>query len=517
MDHRHDTADADQHDPAHAGAHHSHAEIAEPGNWWSALSANVALWWLIAVVAWVQFPLGSARPWAWSLLVLLVAVNWLIWLPAGLGDLRATLSASRRIALPAVIFIAVLVWASLQSVSWMPPSLHNPIWQVPAEALGRTAAGTISLSPYDTISEVMKLLTYLAVGWLAFILATRHEMARKLFVALFFIGTAYALYGMVLSALGTSQITLLEGVPPLYGRDVTGGLVSKNSFATIAGMLFLVALALVTEASSHAIITWRGWRPLLRTLLQFVFGRGAVWLLGALILFSALVAADSRAGLMATFVGLITAFGFAVFFSARRQTIAWTLLGGAAAGAALFALFLVNGSTVGARFDNLVETAGVSEFRPIMWEAAEQAVREHPLTGIGLGAYHDAYYLYADEFAPYIVDRAHNDFLELAAGAGLPAAIAWVFAFAILVYQCASGALRRHRRRIYPVTAVAAAALVGAHSIFDFSLQIPADSVIFAVIMGIGLAQSVSDSARRRDARVEEAAAGGGQHTESGV
>ncbi len=478
---------------------------------WAKLSEQGALWMLIGIVAWVQFPLGSARPWAWSLLVLLVAVNWLFWLPAGLHDIRNTAAAFRRVAVPAGTFAAVLIWAGLQTAGWMPASLHHPLWQVPHDALGRTVDGAISLSPYDTATEAMKLLAYCAVGWLALVFAMKHENARRFFVVLFAVGVAYSIYGIVLSALGTSQITLLEGIPPLYGRDVTGGLVAKNSFATIAGMLFLVSIALVSESSTHAIITWRGWRPLIRTVLQFVFGRGAVWIIGALILFAALVAADSRAGLIATFSGLVVAFGFAVTFAARRQTMAWTLVAGVAAAVAIFTLFVLNGSTVGARFDNLVETRGVAEFRPVMWAAAEHAIRDHPLTGIGLGAYHDAYYLYADQFAPYIVDRAHNDYLELAAGLGLPLAIAWVVGFALLVYQCARGALTRHRRRIYAVTAVAASVLVGVHSFFDFSLQIPADSVTLAVILGVGLAQSVSDGTSRKGSRDRKAVAQSGQ------
>lgn len=465
---------------------------------WASISERAALWMLIGIVAWVQFPLGSARPWAWSLLVLLVAVNWLVWLPSGLYDQRTTAAALRRVAIPAVIFAAVLIWASLQTVGWMPQKLLHEIWEVPHDALGRNVPGAISLSPYDTATEAMKLLAYCAVGWLALVLAMKHENAKRLFIVLFAVGVAYAIYGIILSALGTSQITLLEGVPPLYGRDVTGGLVAKNSFATIAGMLFLVSIALVSEASTHAIITWRGWRPLVRTVLQFVFGRGAIWVIGAVFLFAALVAADSRAGLMATFAGLLAAFGFAVVFAARRQTIAWTLFAGLLAGGALITLFLLNGSTVGARFDNLVETRGVAEFRPVMWAAAEQAIRDHPLTGIGLGAYHDAYLLYSDQFAPYVVDRAHNDYLELSAGLGLPAAIAWVLALAWLGYQCARGVLTRHRRRIYAVTAFAALVLVGVHSIFDFSLQIPAVSVIFATILGIGVAQSVSENTGRK-------------------
>lgn len=456
------------------------------------LCEKTALWLLIGIIAWVQFPLGSARPWAWSALALLVAINWLVWLPDGLSRLDETIAVARRFAIPAGMMAFVLVWAGLQSAPWTPEVLHHPIWDLPREALSRSAQGYVSLNPYNTTTETMKLLTFAAVGWLTFILSTRRENAHMLFLALFFVGLAYSIYGIVLSALGTSQITLLEGVRPLFGRDVTGALVARSSFSTIAGISFLVGLALVGEAAGSAIVTWRGWQPLIRTILQFAFGRGAVWLAGTLIVFAALVAAASRAGLIATLFGLMIAFCFALAFAVRRQSIVWTLAGEALAAAAVVAVFTFNGSTGEARIGNLIETARAIELGPVMWQVAERAINDRPLSGIGLGAYHDAFYLFADKFVPYIVDRAHNDYLELAAGLGLPATVIWVGALFLIVLQCVAGAFRRRRSRMYPVTAVCVAAVVGIHSISDFSLQVPADSLWFAVVLAIGLAQSTS-------------------------
>jgi O-antigen ligase len=234
----------------------------------------------------------------------------------------------------------------------------------------------------------------------------------------------------------------------------------------------------------------RGWRTHLRTFIQFALGRGAVWLVGSLILLAALIASDSRAGLIATLIGLFAVFALTLVVSARRQGLKWTLLGGAGAGAAIFVLFLVNGHNVQSRFENMIETTGAGELRPVMWGAAMRALADHPWTGTGLGTYADAYHLYADSFVPYVVDRAHNDYLEFAMGVGIPAAAAWLLAFCILAVQCARGALRRHRRRIYAMTAVGATVLVGFHSMFDFSLQMPAVSVLSAIVMGVGIAQS---------------------------
>ena len=321
-------------------------------------------------------------------------------------------------------------------------------------------------------------------------LSMRHENARAIFVAIVAIASVYATYGILLSAFHTSQITLFDGDPPPYGRDVSGGFVAKNSFATFTGMAFLASLTLLVEAGQHRIVAMRGWRTHIRTLVQFATGKGATWLIASLVLLAALIASDSRAGLIATLIGLTGIFVLALAVSARRGNTRWTLIGGGAAIALILALFLVNGHSVQSRFEDLIETHGAGEMRPVMWDAAARAIADHPYTGTGLGTYPDIFNLYARTFVPYVVDRAHNDYLEFTMGVGIPAAVLWIGALLIIAVQCVLGVLRRHRRRGYAMTAVGATLLVGFHSIFDFSLQMPAVAVLYAVILGLGIGQS---------------------------
>ena len=454
------------------------------------VSETAALWLLVAIVAWMQFPLGSNRPWAWSFLVLLIAADWMLWIPAGLADGVATARLGRRLAVPGLLMIAVLVWVWLQSVSFTPVAWHADIWTFISGALGKSVPGAVSLNPFATETELMKLASYLAVGWLAAALSLRHDHARTLFVAVAAVATIYAVYGIVLSAFHTSQLTVFEGLPPPYGRDVSGGFVAKNSFATFTGMAFLASLTLLVEAGQHRIVAMRGWRTHVRTLVQFATGKGAGWLIASLVLLAALIASDSRAGLIATLVGLMGIFALALSVSARRGNTRWTLIGGAAAMGLIFALFLASGHSVQSRFEDLIETHGAGEMRPLMWDAAARAIADHPYTGTGLGTYPDVFNLYAKSFVPYVVDRAHNDYLEFTMGVGIPAAIVWIGALLIIVVQCVLGVLRRHRRRSYAMTAVGASLLVGFHSIFDFSLQMPAVAVLYAVLLGIGIGQS---------------------------
>jgi O-antigen ligase len=460
------------------------------------ISATVSCYALIGILAWVNFPLGSNRPWSWSLLALLVSAAWLLWIPYAVIRSDETLGALRKIAIPSVVFVIVLAWAVVQALPDTPMAWHNAIWQVLPSGAGANAPGAISMNPFVTMTEVMKLATYLCFGLLVYTLARDATLARRFFSAVVIVGACYALYGFALSLLGTSQGTILEHMTPPYGRDVTGAFVNKNSFATFTGIVLIVALLDLFEASESAIIRTRGTRVLVSSLIQYLMGRGALRVLACAILFLALVLADSRAGLMAALAGLMTLVLLSGIVAARRGSLARSMAGAGAIFAVMAVLFFVSGASLQDRFDQLMGTQGVAELRPVLWADAEHAIADHALLGTGLGTFRDAYSLYAQEFEPYIVDKVHNDYLELALGLGIPAAIAWVFALAWLLATCVRGVFHRRRRRVYALAAVSATMLVAFHSLFDFSLQIPAVSILFATVMGIGLAQSFRSDER---------------------
>jgi O-antigen ligase len=153
-------------------------------------------------------------------------------------------------------------------------------------------------------------------------------------------------------------------------------------------------------------------------------------------------------------------------------------------------LFMITGDSLETRFNALVEAGSIDETRALLWDSAVRMIGGSPFLGLGLGAFEHAYPLYADRVLPFIMDKAHNDYLELAASLGLPAAIAWWTAWVWLIGICIRGIFVRRRNRHYPILAIAATALVGVHSIFDFSLQIPAVALTYAVILGLGVGQS---------------------------
>ena len=89
-------------------------------------------------------------------------------------------------------------------------------------------------------------------------------------------------------------------------------------------------------------------------------------------------------------------------------------------------------------------------------------------------------------------DRAHNTWLENAFELGLPAALILYGAMFGIAMTCWRGVRRRHRDWVYPAAGVGVSVLVGVHAVLDFSLQIPAVAMLYALVMGVACAQAFS-------------------------
>jgi O-antigen ligase len=75
---------------------------------------------------------------------------------------------------------------------------------------------------------------------------------------------------------------------------------------------------------------------------------------------------------------------------------------------------------------------------------------------------------------------------------GIPAALCLFSTLLWMIALCVRGIRKRRRDAVYPCLGLAASALVGLHAIVDFSLQIPAVTMLFMTILGVAVAQSRS-------------------------
>jgi O-antigen ligase len=369
-----------------------------------------------------------------------------------------------------------------------------------SQTLGRAIPGTISIDPWRTEDAVLKLLAYAMMFWLTLSMSARARDAERLLGAVIASSAGYGLYGFVLTAIGTTQAAILYtvSVPASY---VSGPFMLHNSFATFEGIGFLACVVKGLDLARESVVISRGPTRFLETALQFVIGRGAFVLIAGLLTFSAVVASASRAGSVATGVAFLAILLMSYRLAARGQRSSWLPVLSLVGLFTVLIAILLSGQTLG---DRLAELAGGGEtdsIRLALWDASVRMISDFPWVGLGLGSFPDAYPLYARSVIPYVTDKAHSDYLELAAGLGLPAAIAFWLSVAWMCVLCIRGFLRRRRDHHFALLGFGATVLVAVHATVDFSLQLPAVGLTYALVLGLGVGQSARSAENGSDGR----------------
>src|ERR1700691_4049889 len=130
---------------------------------------------LCMIVVLAPLPLGSARPLAWDVLALAVALFLLATL------LLPTLETSierEGLFVPTVLFGIVIGVAILQVLPWIPGALHNPVWDQASDILGTGVNGSIAADRPAALIYILRLLSYAGIFYLAVITGRDQHRAR---------------------------------------------------------------------------------------------------------------------------------------------------------------------------------------------------------------------------------------------------------------------------------------------------------------------------------------------------
>jgi O-antigen ligase len=214
------------------------------------------------------------------------------------------------------------------------------------------------------------------------------------------------------------------------------------------------------------------------------------WMTLALIsLAIALLLSASRAGVAATGAGLLFVAASQISWRGPRTGQALAMLGVTIA--IVSVAFLVAGGALSLRYA-ANDALPMENARFEIFEIVLGAITTTPWTGTGFGTFSDVFPAYRspDLSSHFLWDKAHNSYLENALELGLPAMLALNLSIFLLAIRTARGMVERRRDRLFATLGVAATILVGLHSMVDFSLQIPAVSVLYAYLMGLAVSQS---------------------------
>jgi len=127
------------------------------------------------------------------------------------------------------------------------------------------------------------------------------------------------------------------------------------------------------------------------------------------------------------------------------------------------------------------------------WRDTLRIVRDSPYTGTGLNTFGTAMVLYQTGTGLGRFQEAHNDYLQIAAEGGLLIGIPVLFTLGVFVWNI--------RRRFHQapkggstywirIGAVIGLILIALQSLLEFSLQMPGNAALFALVAALAVHQS---------------------------
>lgn len=441
---------------------------------------------LVAGLAWAPFWFGSNKPLAWGINAVWFCSLVVIYEATRLVTGRPHPVSIARIW-PAALGIAIVAgWCLVQTSTLLPVAYEHPIWQMTRDALSLDVRGSISINRDATVLALLRLVTAASAFWLALQLCRSGRRAHLLVEAIAIIGLGYAVYGVVAFFAFPKTILWFDKVH--YLDSLTSTFINRNSYATYASIGLISALAITVSAFAEGGAASSRTRQL-ASLIGRLTGSGGAWLTVAAVIALALVLTGSRGGIAVGLAGVL--MGALVAILQRRGERF------AAAGAGLIAVLLVGvvlfsfGDLLASRISN---QGFLMDDRLAAYDLTLRSIADRPLLGFGYGTFEHVFPMYRDASVGLMVrwDKAHNTYLELLQGLGIPVASVMIAAVGYLVWLCVSGAVSRRRFVTAPLAASAATVAVLLHAFVDFSLQMQAVALTWMALLGAGVAQSWS-------------------------
>ena len=439
----------------------------------------------VLAVCWGAFSFGAAYPWAyWPLAALCVAV--------GISGLRLCEDGVTGVSRPLLFALGSVALAIGAQVIPLPMPLVERVSPAVPSILARTdfayGAGLMSSHPLsiDPSATAVALALYVSFALLLVgltrVFAVDH--VRRTVEALTLVAVAVALAGIVQKPLYAGRV--LGIWEPQSGGNPFGPFVNKNHFAGWMLMVLPLTLALLCAGLEQGMRGLRaGWRYKVLWLSSPEANRLVLLGAAAMLMVLSLVLTMSRSGMSALATSLLMT-GWVV---ARGLKGRWRR---AALMAYLVLLIVTTIAWVGA--DAIIarfSEASWSEFnnRRGAWSDALSVSADFRLSGVGVNGYATAARFYQSHNVESFFGEAHNDYLQLMAEGGVlvgvPAAI------------CAVLLLRDVRRRGKEDSssttwwlrrgALMGLLAIGLQETVEFSLQMPGNAVIFAVLCAIAL------------------------------
>jgi putative inorganic carbon (hco3(-)) transporter len=357
--------------------------------------------------------------------------------------------------------------------------------------------GYLSFEPYATRTHFLILLTCFVAFYLARIVGRDRRRKRFFIVSLVALGTFEAFYGMVQYLTGWQQI--FTYVKKFDLEEATGTYINRNHYAGFLEMILPFSLALVFYEYAKLRENRGANMTLGKLMAKSGLQRLILPLCVAVILCAALAFSRSRMAILAAASSILVMFALVAIsrFHGRTSSLLAAMFIVLSVGLAVW----IGPGPIVSRFQNVGDEYSLGgPSRVSIWRDALPLIHGHPLLGTGLGTFPIAYTSGQTAFLGQFVNHAHNDYLELAADLGIPAALV-LFASVLLILVRSTRVFlfgEGDFERVVALGCVGSIVAILLHSFADFNLYIPANALLFSVILGLAVAVPAPHSTVRR-------------------
>jgi len=451
------------------------------------ICANIIDYGLLGLLIFAPLPAASVYEWSVLVIQLVVLIMMAAYFlmkekPQTNGFLYQAFKWPKRLFFWFFIFIFIqLLPLPKFLVRLFSPSAYN-YQKLYAVDFSKIKFISFSIIPSYTVQKSLELLAYFLLGFLVVKTVTRRHQIQRIFTVVIAMGIFEAFYGMFELYNKSPRILFYKKI---YNLDsVTGTFVNRNHLSGYLEMIIPLAIGLIIARIDLFSSKSLSWREKLLRLSERDLSTNLLVSIGIILMAIAIIFSKSRSGVFILVFTFILFFGLtAIYFemySFRKKWIKNFLR------AAFFVIIFISLYIgVNATLERFSLDKLLHEGRPTYWANTLRTFSSYPLFGTGLGTFGALAPNLEGESGPLAIVHAHNDYLEYLSELGV---IGFSLLLGGILFMLVVSFLIWRTRRHPEVKGLALGGIVSLicimiHSITDFNLHIPANMVLFSVVL----------------------------------
>lgn len=448
-------------------------------------------WSLFFLIFFCPLLLGGVDDWVILVFEVSVALMWIYYLlssekPDPSPPVKKIASFFTKVVIAVAIFLFIqIIPLPTFIVKFVSPHAYS-FREVFSVGASQSPWMTISVAPFKTLKESFEIISYALFVLLILKAIVSFRAIKKLLFGLVGLGTFEAIYGLI--ELLNPQPRLLFYTKEINLEVATGTYVNQNHFSGLLEMTLPLTLGLFLTQMEGLFSPELSWRDRIlqfsekRMTLSIILGLSAIFqMLG--VWFS-----RSRSGVMVIFLEfvcflIIVALYLRTDKFTRRQTIRILQV------VLVIALIIIIYTGASSTISRFTAEKLNQEGRFHYWTTLGQMITDFILVGSGLGTFAIIYPAYESGKTYGLLLHAHNDYLEFLLELGILGMILLLGGITFLVVKTWIQWAKRKNFQIKIMVLGGMISILGLaiHSLTDFNLHIPANTIIFSLILSLNL------------------------------